>query len=147
MKIKCTIGKDGKKYYFKNGKRISKSNIKNRKLKKIKCKKKHKTKKKTGTYCRVGRDGKKYYFKNGKRITKTKIKSKKRKKMKCPKANNKRKPNLVKKVGKDNKVYVYDTKTKSRIKKDGSKKNSEKLATTASSVMTVKNITSKTVKE
>ena len=124
MKIKCTIGKDGKKYYFKNGKRISKSNIKNRKLKKIKCKKKHKTKKKSGTYCRIGKDGKKYYFKNGKRITKTKIKSKKLRKMKCTKT--KRKPNLVKKVGKDNKVYVYDTKTKSRIKKDGSKKKLRK---------------------
>ena len=67
--------------------------------------------------CTIGKDGKKYYFKNGKRITKTKIKSKKLRKMKCTKT--KRKPNLVKKVGKDNKVYVYDTKTKSRIKKDG----------------------------
>tara|TARA_B100001094_G_scaffold103922_1_gene100259 strand:- start:989 stop:2908 length:1920 start_codon:yes stop_codon:yes gene_type:complete len=130
MKIKCTIGKDGKKYYFKNGQRISKSNIKNKKLKKIKCKSKtkskSKSKSKSGTYCRIGKDGKKYYFKNGKRISKTNIKSRKLRKMKCTKTNNKRKPKLVKKVGKDNKVYVYDTKTKTRVKKDGSKKKLRK---------------------
>ena len=40
MKYKCTIGKDGKKYYFKNGKRITRSNIKPKKLKKLTCKKK-----------------------------------------------------------------------------------------------------------
>ena len=46
MKYKCTIGSDGKKYYFKNGKRISKSKINPKKRKKVECKTKSKKKSK-----------------------------------------------------------------------------------------------------
>jgi hypothetical protein len=52
--VKTTIGKDGRKYYFKGGRRVSKP-----------------TKKRVSrqrTKVTVGRDGRKYYFKGGKRV-------------------------------------------------------------------------------
>lgn len=142
MKYKCTIGKDGRKYYFKNGKRVSPRSIKKKRMKKLKCKKSKTRRRKKGTYCRKGADGRKYYFKDGKRVPKRSIKKKKRKKLKCKKSKQTKrkirkrkkeskkqkedKPEIIKKVGKDNKEYLYDVKTKTRVKKDGTKKNIKK---------------------
>jgi superfamily II DNA or RNA helicase len=132
MKYRCTIGKDGRKYYInkKTGKRVSSAIAKGKSGKcKIRLKKKRK-----GTYCVKGKGGNLYYFKDGKRISKTSIRSKKLKKMKCKKSKNKRKKTkstkrkpkkkreVVKKVGSDGKEYYYDKSTGSRLRKKGTKK-------------------------
>jgi hypothetical protein len=57
--VTCTIGKDGKKYYFKNGVRVAVSGLKT--AQKSGCKDK-------SSSCTVGKDGKKYYFKDGNRV-------------------------------------------------------------------------------
>ncbi len=143
MKYKCTIGKDGKKYYFKNGKRVSPKNIKKKRMTKLKCKKRKKTRRKKGTYCRTGSDGKKYYFKNGKRVSANNVSKKKKNKLKCKKTKKTKrkikkkkkeskkkkkeeKGEIIKKIGKDNKEYLYDSKTKQRVRKEGKSKITNK---------------------
>jgi SNF2 family DNA or RNA helicase len=155
MKYKCTIGKDGKKYFYnqKTGKRVSSSKAKG---KSKTCKKK--TPRRTGLYCVKSSNNQKLYFKDGKRISKSSIKSKNLKKIKCksskqrknlkkkgatkpkkrgatkPKKSRKKrkeegvrksKKKLITKVGRDNKTYTYDE-DGNRVSKKGSSKIKEK---------------------
>ena len=143
MKYKCTIGKDGKQYYYnkKTGKRVSLSKARG---KSKPCKKKKP--KPTGLYCVKSSNNQKMYFKNGKRIRKSSIKTKKLKKIKCKsskqrkrlkktgklkkskKSRKKRKvegkrrskKKIITKIGKDNKTYSYDE-DGSRVSKKGSR--------------------------
>ena len=56
--VKCTIGKDGRKYFFKNGKRFKPITAQD----KSECEAAEK--------CVIGKDAKAYHFKGGKRISK-----------------------------------------------------------------------------
>ena len=144
MKYRCTIGKDGRKYYIdkKTGKRVSSLKAKG---KSGRCKVRTKTKRK-GTYCVTGKNGRSYYFKDGKRISKGSIKSRKLKKIKCKsKKKSKRsskkknsskkkqkskkvrkKREVIKKMGSDGKEYYYDKNTGKRLRKKGTKKANTK---------------------
>ena len=101
MTLKCTIGKNNREYYFRNGKRISKNDLGDEKVQcfradQAKGRKKGLLKKK-GRYCTIGKNGRKYYFLNGLRIKNSEAKKHNVKCLKTPKSKKKPKKKSTKK--------------------------------------------------